>query len=32
MLAGNVMSLPRGKIPTSGDQSFWRPTQTKNTW
>ena len=32
MLGGNVMSIPRGKIPTNGDQSFWRTAQTKNTW
>ena len=32
MVGGNMMSIPRGKIPTDGDQSFWRPTQKKNTW
>ena len=32
MVGGNVMSIPRGKIPSDGDQSFWRVSQTKNTW
>jgi len=32
MVGGNVMSIPRGKIPSDGDQSFWRVTQKKNTW
>ena len=31
-VAGNVMSIPRGRIPTDANQSFWRPGCTKNTW
>ncbi|MBQ7696826.1 MAG: prepilin-type N-terminal cleavage/methylation domain-containing protein [Lentisphaeria bacterium] len=31
-VGGNVMSIPRGRIPSDGDQSFWRPKCTKNTW
>ena len=31
-VAGNVLSIPRGRIPTDADQSFWRPTCKKNTW
>ena len=33
MLGGNVMSIPRGKIPTDGKQNFWWPySDSKNTW
>ena len=33
MLGGNVMSIPRGKIPSDGEQSFWWPySNSKNTW
>ena len=32
MLGGNMTSVPRGKIPSDADQSFWRPLATKNTW
>ena len=32
MVGGNVMNIPRGKIPTDGDQSFWYTSQKKNTW
>ena len=31
-VGGNVMSIPRGRIPSDGDQSFWRPGCKKNTW
>ena len=31
-VGGNVMSIPRGRIPSDANQSFWRPTCTKNTW
>ena len=32
MLGGNVMSIPRGKIPSDAEQSFWYTSQKKNTW
>ena len=33
MVGGNVMSIPRGKIPSDGEQSFWWPhLPVKNTW
>ena len=33
MLGGNVMSIPRGKIPTDATQNFWWPySDSKNTW
>ena len=34
MQGGNVITLPRGKVPTDRNQTFWMPVSTwqKNTW